>query len=123
MTGGQKAQLAHALITKYVKLYTEKHGEPPLINRNRDKWGFSDMVEDLGKADAHKVVEYYFGLRKPAHTLAELFRTYDELHKQRLADEEDKRRVAQLHKETAERVKKWKEQHGERGTDSPSSGV
>lgn len=115
MSDRSLAQQANVLITKYVKLYTEKYGTAPVINRYRDKWGFTDMLNDLGKVDSAKVIEYYFSLRV-RHDLMALFKSYDELHKNRLADEEDKRRVAQLHKETAKRVKEWKDSNGNRGT-------
>jgi hypothetical protein len=109
MTARTLAQQANVLITKYVKLYKEFHGDAPVINRYRDKWGFQNMIEDLGKGDAEKVVAYYFTLTKP-HDLNDLFRNYDELHKNRLADEEDVRRVAKLHEETAKRVKEYLKQ-------------
>lgn len=108
MTAGSVAQQANALITKYVKLYKEKHGKPPTMNRYREVWGFRAMIEDLGYSDANLVIEYYLSLTK-FHELQELFRSYDELHKNRLADEEDKRRVAKLHEETAARVKEYLE--------------
>ena len=111
MSDRSLAQQANALITKYVKLYTAKYGTAPLINRYRDKWGFTDMINDLGKIDASKAIDYYFKLTKD-HNLIELFRSYDELHRNRLADEEDARRVAQLEKETAKRVKEWMERNG-----------
>lgn len=122
MSDRSLAQQANALITKYVKLYTDKYGTAPVVNRYRDKWGFSDMLSDLGKTDAGKVVEYYFTLRH-RHDLIDLFRRYDELHKWRLADEEDKKRVAQLYKDTAKRVKEWQERNGDSGTGSSSSSV
>ena len=106
MSARSLAQHANALITKYVKLYKERYGEAPVINRYRDRWGFQNMIEDLGKGDADKVIAYYFSLDK-VHDLIDLFRSYDELHKNRLADEEDRRRVAQLEIETAKRVKEY----------------
>lgn len=109
MSARTLVQQANALITQYVRLYKEKHGTAPVVNRYRDKWGFQNMIEDLGKDDAVKVVVYYFSLTK-IHDLIDLFRSYDELHKNRLADEEDRRRVAQLEKETAQRVKEYLKQ-------------
>ena len=123
MSDRSLAQQANALITKYVKLYTDRYGTAPTVNRYRDKWGFTDMLNDLGKADAEKVLVYFFALRLTDHTLIALFRSYDELHKNRLAEEEDKRGVAQLHKETAKRVKEHLEKHGNRGTSGTSSSV
>lgn len=103
------AQQANALITKYVTLYTERYGVKPTMNRYRERWGFQAIIEDLGRDDANAVVVYYLSLRV-THTVQELLRTYDELHKNRLADEKDKRAVAKLHEETAQRAKEYLEQ-------------
>lgn len=109
------AQQANALITKYVKLYTDKYGQAPVINRYRERWGFQSIIEDLGRDDANAVLEYYFSLRGRDHTVPDLLRSYDELHKWRLADDKDKREVARLHEETARRaeeyLKKWHQQN------------
>lgn len=122
MTGRSLAQQANALITKYVKLYTGRYGFAPTINRYRERWGFQAAIEDLGRQDAEKALEYFFVLDGP-HDIPTFLRRYDELHTMRLADEDDKRRVAQLHKETAQRVKEWMERNGTGGTGSPGSGV
>lgn len=106
------AQQANALITKYVKLYTAKHGVKPVMNRYREVWGFKAIIEDLGKTDAEKVIEYYLGLRKTRHDVQELLRNYDELHKNRLADEKDIKDREKLAVETARRVKEYLDKHG-----------
>lgn len=111
MSNQSLAQQANALITKYVKLYKDKYGIDPTINRYRERWGFQASIEDLGRDDAQKALDYYFILDGP-HDVQRFLRSYDELHKMRLADEEDKRRVAQLHEETAKRVKEWMERNG-----------
>jgi hypothetical protein len=100
------AQQANALITKYVKLYTDRYGKAPVINRYRERWGFQSVIEDLGRGEADAVLEYYFSLRMD-HSVQNFLRSYDELHKNRLADEKDKRRVAQLHIETQRRVQEY----------------
>jgi hypothetical protein len=112
MTARSLAQQANALVTKYVNLYKEVHGSPPVVNRHRDRWGFQSMIEDLGKGDAERVIAYYFSIRKP-HEISDLLRHYDDYHKNRLHDEEDKRRVAKLHEETARRVREWREKNGQ----------
>lgn len=112
MSGRSLAQQANALITKYVALYKERHGEPPVINRYRERWGFQSIIEDLGKDDATKVVVYYLSLKKSRHDVQELLRTYDELHKNRLADEKDIKDREKLAVETARRVKEYLERNG-----------
>jgi hypothetical protein len=112
MTARSLAQQANALITKYVTLYKEKYGKPPTINRYRERWGFQSIIEDLGRDDANKVVVYYLSLRKIDHTIPELLRSYDELHKNRLADEKDLKDREKLRIETARRVKEYLERNG-----------
>lgn len=122
MTARTLAQQANALITKYVKLYEVKYGIKPTVNRYRERWGFQSAIEDLGKPDAEKAIDYFFILDGP-HDIPSFLRRYDELHTMRLADEEDKRRVAQLHIETAERVKEWMKRNGTGGTSSSGGSV
>lgn len=84
-----QAQKANALISHYVKLYKNKYKKDPSINRNRDKWGFMDMITDLGEQAAYRVIDYYFETARPGHPLPVLFRNYDHLNKRRLEKIED----------------------------------
>lgn len=77
-------QKANALISHYIKLYKAKYKKEPVINRNRDKWGFMDMLTDLGEQDTYAAVDYYFDTSRAGHPLKALFSNYDVLHKRRM---------------------------------------
>lgn len=105
-------QQAYALITHFEKAYFEKNGEKPQLNRHRDKWGFQDMVEDLGYQGALSIIDYYFELQGP-HTIQRLLRNYDQMDKIRREKADDDEKRAEIRKQTAERLKAWKEQNGD----------
>lgn len=69
---------ANALITLFISKYEEKHKRAPQINRYKQKWGFQDMVTDIGYEKSKEVIEHYFGLRKADHPVQTLLYNYDQ---------------------------------------------
>lgn len=105
-------QQAYALISLYEKYYTEKYGKKPSLNRHRDKWGFQDMVEDLGPDEAREIIKYYFETPRIDHPLQTLLRSYDQLARirdERKNDEEDR---LKMREETRKRVEEWERKNG-----------
>lgn len=99
------AQNANALITLYIKCYTEKYSRKPNINRYRIKWGFQDMVEDLGYQRSREVVEYYFRTGRSGHPTDFLLMNYEKISEVYEEKQEDERKRAELRKQTEQRVK------------------
>jgi|SRR6185312_1388280 len=98
------AKQAYSLISLYEKCYAARYGVTPKINRFREKWGYIDMIADLGYEDARKVIEYYFKTDKTAHPVTFLFQNYDKINQfreEKLRDEENR---AKLRAETEKRV-------------------
>lgn len=104
-----QAQKANALISHYVKLYKAKYNKDPVINRNRDKWGFVDMLADLGEQNAYHAVDYYFETKRPGHPLRALFSNYDDLHKRRLDKIQDAAKREEIMKRTRQVVEEENE--------------
>lgn len=101
------AKQAYGLISLYEKCFEEKHLRKPLVNRFRVKWGFQDMVTDLGYEDAKTVVEYYFRTAKQGHPIDFLLSNYDKVYefmRERMDDEEKR---LELRKQTEKNVKEW----------------
>ena len=119
MNKADQTKYTNALITYFVAVYTAVHDRPPLINRYKEKWGFADMLEDLGYEGGKSVIDYYMSLTMVDHTTIHLFRNYERYAKTiRDRAEDDKRRAA-LREETRLRVEKWEAEHGNNGTGSP----
>lgn len=103
----------NSMINRYLKNYEGVYGQRPQdFNRFREKWGFRDMIEDLGYSRSEQIVDYYFETRHVGHPVNTLFYEYDKLDKiltERAADEENR---ARLRRESEQRVKEWREKHG-----------
>jgi hypothetical protein len=109
---------ANGLVTQFVTNYTQHYGFQPELNRYREKWGFQDMIADLGYDRAKEIVDYYFRTTKSGHPVGFLLNNYDKInsfYSEKIADEKKRE---ELRRETAERVKKWEEEHGEQRTGS-----
>lgn len=105
-------QQAYALITLFEKHYQKKYDRKPEINRHRDKWGFQDMVEDLGYGEAQQIVAYYFELKYIGHPVQTLLRNYDKFSRVRKEREEDEANRLRLREETKKRVEAFEREHG-----------
>lgn len=98
---------ANALISLYIKEYTDKYKRAPQVNRYREKWGFISMVEDLGYERAREVVSYYFTTGNVGHAVQKLLQNYDRYSRTLTEIAEDKVRRAELRRETEIRVREW----------------
>ena len=54
------ANAAFAFLSYYAKLYSLKYGKQPTINKYKEKWAASSILEDYDKDSAYKVMDYYF---------------------------------------------------------------
>lgn len=89
-------QQAYKLIGVFDKLWKKKYGKPYKGNRHADRWGFEDMIYDLGYEGALSVIEYYFKLQKRGHPRQWLLYNYADLNQQMeeiAAQREFRRRV------------------------------
>lgn len=100
-----KFKSAYILLSYYEKLYNEKYGKKPFLNKYKEKWSALSVVEDYGLDNSKKIVEYYFRLAKEGHPLQWLIVNFDVVHKGYNASIEDERIRAERRAETA-RIKK-----------------
>lgn len=73
------ATAAYALLSYYAKLYKDRYGVTPTINKYKEKWAASSILEDYDKETAHKVLEYYFKMQKEGHPLNWFYNNFDVL--------------------------------------------
>lgn len=102
-----KAELTkqtNALITLFVKSYGDKHHSDPVINRYKQKWGFQDMIEDIGYDGAQEAMEYFFGMKTPNHDVKTLLNNYERYYKVVKDLEKDKEERLILREQTRKRV-------------------
>lgn len=99
------AKQAYGLITHYEKCFKEKYPYEPNVNRFRVKWGFQDMVTDLGYNDAKEVIEYYFRTAKIGHPIDFLLQNYDRIYEFMTERKKDEEKREELRKQTEQKVK------------------
>jgi hypothetical protein len=104
---------ANGLVTLYMKMFDERYGRKPQLNRYREKWGFQDMITDLGYDRAKEIVEYYFKTSKPGHPVAFLLNNYDKINGYYDEKKNDDEKRRKLRADTAARVREWEEAHGQ----------
>lgn len=104
-------QRPHILLTQYLNLYKKVYGVAPPVNRNRDKWGFSDMIEDLGFDRARQVVDWYFQT-SANHSLRNLFNTYDKISEEIDEHAKDAKRRRELREATRLKVEEFRRRRG-----------
>ena len=97
----------NALVTLFIKQYTDKYGRTPTLNRYKAKWGFFDMTQDLGYDRAQEVVKYYFMTAKSGHPVEFLHNNYEKIAVFYEEKKLDERKRAELRALTEERVAAW----------------
>lgn len=95
------------LLAMYIDLYAKQYGKTPVMNRFKQKWGFRGMYEDLGQAQAKKVIEHYFKTGRVGHPIDYLLYNYEKLNQILIELERDAKDREQLRKETEQRVREW----------------
>jgi hypothetical protein len=105
-----KAQKAHALNSYFAKKYKKTVGRQYEGNTFRDKWGFQDMIDDLGEEDARKVIDWYFQTARDPDDFSaiDLHRNYDRLNDARLEYIEDMQRIFEHMQQTKKKVEEYR---------------
>ncbi len=94
----------YQLIDLFVLVYQTKYGKKPTVNKYRDRWGFTDMIDSIGYERSVEVVKYFLSIDRPTHTLVWLFNNFDRLDEQIKVRDEDRKRRAKMLSETKKRV-------------------
>lgn len=72
-------KLEYLLITRYQQLYEAKYGKKPTVNKYKEKWPASSLIEDLGYDTVLECLEYYFKTSKDGHPISYFFFNFEQL--------------------------------------------
>lgn len=107
-----KANRAHGLISYYELQYKDLHKTRDLdLNRNKHRWGFEAMMDDLGEVGARQVIDFYFAVGQ-RHSVEHLMYNYEKLNKRMIEIREDEEERERQRKLTEQRVKEWEKKIG-----------
>lgn len=111
------AKDCHAMTSYYIKLYKEKYGVAPKVNRPVARWDWAGILEDLTVEESKSLLEFYFTTSNKGHPLNWFFYNYDKLQQSVEELEKDSKRRKKLREESEERAREWRES-GKRGISS-----
>ncbi len=101
------ATAAFAFLSYYAKLYSLKYKKQPVINKYKEKWAASSILEDYDKDTAYRVMDYYFSLTKEGHPLGWFFNNFDVLLNSLESSIKDNELRKQRRLETAKLRQEW----------------
>ena len=103
-----KKDNSNSLLNYFLKAYKARYSETPAnFNRYAKKWGFADMLEDLGFERGVQIIDYFFEL-SVSHDVDTLFKHYGTYNESYEAAEVDRQKRAQLAIETQKRVEEYR---------------
>lgn len=98
----------YELLREYQSLYKIKYSRPIEINRYKEKWAASSLIEDYGYDTVLSTLEYYFRTEKDNHPLVWFYSNFDLLNQRRLDKERDDRIRAERREQTRKIVLEYK---------------
>ena len=98
----------YIMLWKYEKLYQEKYGKKPIINKYRDKSSMKDVIESVGFDRGMVLLEYYFKTSKHGHPLIFFLYNFDKLDLMEKEVTKDKNNRKVLREQTKRRVEENK---------------
>lgn len=96
----EKGNEPYILLGIYEKLYFEKHGKKPRVNKYRDKWAMKDVIDTVGYYRALDLINYYFNINRPDHPLLFFLNNFDKMDQVSKELEKDKAKRKALREAT-----------------------
>lgn len=109
------AKDCHILASYYEKLYKQKYGEKPMVNRYVARWGFDAVLQSMSIDHTKALLKYYFETESTvSHDVTWFFYNYDGLAKSKAKSDKDSKERARLREESSIRAQRWRERLAER---------
>lgn len=89
MAANKNDKDAYSLLSEYSRLYQARYAQPPIVNKYKEKWGMSSLVEDFGREGVSRTLAYYFKTNREGHSLSWFYNNFSNIHLSRLASEKD----------------------------------
>lgn len=104
------AAQANALSSYYITKYEEKYGRKPVINRNKARWSWDNILQDFKPAEVRALIDYYFSTQSnKGHDLETFFYNYDKIAEVKNSADDYRAERQKKMDESRERARKWRE--------------
>lgn len=101
----QKAKQAHALLSRYERLYRENQSRRITFNRYAAKWGMMDVIDSVGVDRAAELLDYFFTTKGEDKSIEYFYRNFDKMDNNERLQREDRQRRAELRRQTEQRIR------------------
>lgn len=114
------AKDCHALSSYYEKVFQDKYGYKPTINRNTARWGWEGILSGgMKMVEVKSLIDFYFETGTTnKHSLQWFFYNYDQVIQTRQEVISDREHREKLRRESQARAKEWRERFGDKGITS-----
>lgn len=102
MAASKTDKEAFSLLSEYIRLYKSRYTSAPIINKYKEKWGMASLVEDFGREEVEKTLNYYFKTNREGHSLPWFYNNFSTVHISRLSAEKDDKIRAAARQKTQE---------------------
>lgn len=105
-----KNKQPYIMLWKYEKLYEEKYGKKPMVNKYRDKLAMKDVIDSVGFERGMDLLEYYFKTSKYGHPLIFFLYHFDRMdhaEKELSKDKKNRKLLREATKKLVEEGEEW----------------
>lgn len=111
MNKAERLKQANELVTLFMSLFKERFHKTPVLNRYKQRFALSDILEDMSFDDLKMLLKYYVKVDAEP-SLTSFCYEYDELYVKMQRDAKDEAERHQIRKETEQRVREFRERYG-----------
>lgn len=113
------AKDCHGCTTYFVKVFKNKYGFEPNINRHAARWGFDSVLRGMDYTQAKGLIDYYFTTQSNnQHDITWFFYNYDKIVTSMQDAEIDQNRIDDLLEESQKRAEEWRKRGASRTIDN-----
>ena len=98
------ASKAYTLVSLYLSLYKDKYNKNIVINKHKEKWAMSDVIDSVGFDRAKELLIYYFHVQRTGHPLQWFLYNFEKLDAALTAHKDDEARRSKLRELTKRMV-------------------
>ena len=112
------AKDCHVAISYYEKLYEQRYGSKPVVNRVTARWNFDSILRSMSLVECKELLEFYLKTMPEVHghALTWFFNNYDKLIESGSEWEKEEARRGRLRQESEQRAREWRARRGNQGT-------
>lgn len=104
---------AHALVSYFEKVYKERHGFAPTVNRYSARWGFDSILLGMSEQDVKALMDYYMKTVNPSgHSLDWFFYNYEKLIVAKREQDKDTEALKRVREASKKRAEEWRKKIG-----------